>query len=522
MVEAPINLTANQDVVSTAETIRAALDRLPAQITEVTATSREARRGAVFLAYPGASRDGRDYIGDAVSRGVSAVMFEAEANSQFVWNADWKVPHIAVKNLKNFASFIAGQVYKSPSQNLWMVGVTGTNGKTSVTQWIAQAFRLAGKKSAVLGTIGNGLVGELVPAENTTADAVVLQRLLREYVDAGASTCAMEVSSHGLEQGRVAEVKFDIAVFTNLTRDHLDYHGTMEAYGAAKAKLFALTGLKTAVVNVDDPFGRTLADQLAARSNNGGIDVVRFACNGGSKVANLMAADLSVSPAGLSFTVRCLGAVKNEARVDSAILGAFNISNLLAVIGTLLASGISLERAAQIAGGLTPVPGRMQAVRSRGDSNKPLVVVDYAHTPDALEKALSTLAAVVSDKGRLISVFGCGGDRDRGKRPLMGAISEQYADLTFVTSDNPRSEDANRIIADIESGMKGASSRAYRLVADRQQAIYEALNAAHAGDIVLIAGKGHEDYQIIGESKQHFSDVEIAQEALAQWTGFAP
>lgn len=506
MVDAPTN----SNVASTGAAIISALDQLPAQITEVTATSQEARRGAVFLAYPGATRDGREFISDAILRGASAVLYEAG----YVWNPDWKVPHFAVENLKAHASLIAGHVYKSPSRELWMTGVTGTNGKTSVSQWVAQAFAIAGKKSAVLGTIGNGLLGQLSAADNTTPDAVLLQRLLREYVNAGATNCAMEVSSHGLDQGRAAEIKFDVAVFTNLTRDHLDYHGTMEAYGAAKAKLFVGRELKTAVINVDDPFGRRLAERIAAD----GIEVIRFACNGGSKQANLIGTDLAVSPSGLSFTVQYWRDIKKAARVESAILGAFNISNLLAVIGTLLASGMELDEAARIAGELKPVPGRMQTVRSRADSNKPLVVVDYAHTPDALEKALSTLAAIVPDKGRLISVFGCGGDRDRGKRPLMGAVSAKYADLNFITSDNPRTEDPSRIIADITPGLSGVQSR---IVPDRHQAIYEALNAAHANDIVLIAGKGHEDYQVIGETKHHFSDVEVAQEALAQWKGLA-
>ncbi len=501
--------------ISSPDALVRALVTLPAQISEVTASSREARRGSMFLAYPGATRDGRDFIADAIARGASAILYEANS---FAWNAGWKVPHIAVDNLKAHASLIAGHVYRHPSDALWMVGVTGTNGKTSVSQWVAQALGIAGRNAVVLGTIGNGFIGRLVVSGNTTPDAVDLQRLLREYVNAGANACAMEVSSHGLDQGRVADIKYDVAVFTNLTRDHLDYHGTMEAYGEAKSKLFTARGLKTAVINVDDHFGRTLADRAEQR----GIAVTRFACNGGSKFANLFATDLSVTAGGLSFTVRCAPGNSGEARVESAILGAFNISNLMAVIAVLHASGIALDRAAAIAGQLTPVPGRMQTVDGGGGrgsaSNKPLVVVDYAHTPDALEKALSTVAAIVPDRGRLISVFGCGGDRDRGKRPQMGAISARYADMSIVTSDNPRTEEPRKIIADIEPGLSGS---VYRVVEDRQQAIYEALNEARANDIVVIAGKGHEDYQIIGETKLHFSDVEVAREALAEWRGRA-
>jgi UDP-N-acetylmuramoyl-L-alanyl-D-glutamate--2,6-diaminopimelate ligase len=325
----------------------------------------------------------------------------------------------------------------------------------------------------------------------------------------------MEVSSHGLDQGRVSDIKYDVAVFTNLTRDHLDYHGNMDAYGKAKARLFASRGLKSAVINVDDVFGRALADRVEEL----GITVTRFACNGGSRFADLLATELSVTAGGLGFTVRSEQGVGGKVRVESAILGAFNISNLLAVMAVLLASGLSLDRAASIVAKLKPVPGRMQTVEAgdgRGSSNKPLVVIDYAHTPDALEKALSTVAAIVPDRGRLICVFGCGGDRDRGKRPQMGAISARYADLTFITSDNPRTEIPRQIIADIEVALVGS---AYQVIEDRRMAIRAALQAAHAGDIVVIAGKGHEDYQIMGSSRQHFSDLEEARAALAGWQG---
>ena len=486
-----------------------ALASLPATIEEVTASSRDARRGFAFLAYPGASRDGRDFIADAITRGASAILFDPAG---FAWNAEWKVPHLGVPDLKQHASQIAGSVYRHPAEVLWMTGVTGTNGKTSVSQWIAQGLQLAGRKAGVIGTIGNGLVGQLLPSDNTTPDAVTLQRTLREMLRAGATSCAMEVSSHGLDQGRVADIKYDVAVFTNLTRDHLDYHGTMEAYGEAKARLFTLRGLKVAVINVDDPFGVALADRLAGQPGNQ-VELIRYSTRQNGHVANLAAKNVAVHAGGLSFDVA--GAF-GSATVESDILGAFNISNLLAVIGALLAAGIGLRQAADIAGQLQPVPGRMQTVRV---TNKPLVVVDYAHTPDALEKALSTLAAIVPENGRLISVFGCGGDRDRGKRPQMGAISARYADLSIITSDNPRTEDAVRIIGDIVDGM-GSAPR--RTIADRQQAIYEALNEARAADIVAIAGKGHEDYQIIGDAKHHFSDVEVAGEALAAWKGGRP
>jgi UDP-N-acetylmuramoyl-L-alanyl-D-glutamate--2,6-diaminopimelate ligase len=527
------------DSLDSIDALIRALDTLPTRIEHATASSREARAGSLFLAYPGATRDGRHFIADAIARGVSAVAYEVDpvggtgvagsgseaAESAaapriagaFEWNSEWKVPSLAVRDLKRFASHIGAHVYQHPSNSLWMVGVTGTNGKTSVSQWVARALQAAGKPSAVMGTIGNGLVEDLQPSDNTTPDALVLQRELRRYVDAGASACAMEVSSHGLDQGRVADVKYDVAVFTNLSRDHLDYHGTMDVYAEAKAKLFTLRGLKAAVVNVDDAFGRELAERCAAR----GVEVVRYAINGGRKYANLSAHDIAVTTAGLSFTVKSdsHGAGTTSAVVETDILGAFNASNLLAVIGVLLASGISLPQAAKIVATLPAVNGRMQTVRAAEHATgKPLVVVDYAHSPDALEKALMTVAAIVPEGGRLICTFGCGGDRDRGKRPQMGAIAARYADVVIVTSDNPRAEDAARIVADIEAGMQGFTHRA---VLDRQQAIFEALNLAHARDVVLIAGKGHEDYQIIGETKHHFSDVEVARDALAVWKGAA-
>ena len=500
-----------------ASELATALAALPAQIADVTANSREARRGTGFLAYRGATRDGRDFIADAIARGVSAVLFDPE---NFAWNNDWKVPCLAVPHLKAHASQIAGHIYGHPADVLWMTGVTGTNGKTSVAQWIAQGLERADRKSAVLGTIGNGMVGQLEPSDTTTLDAVVLQRRLRDYLKRGAVACAMEVSSHGLDQGRVADIKFDVAVYTNLTRDHLDYHTTMDAYGEAKAKLFAMPGLKHAVINADDAFGQELIRRLAAAGSSD-LHLIRTSTrqNGQTghngqrdRSADLVAEQMSVSAAGLAFEI---GGKFGRASVESDILGAFNVSNLLQVIATLIASGVSLEEAAAIACKLPPVPGRMQTVRSP-DRSKPLVVVDYAHTPDALEKALSTIAAIVPENGRLISVFGCGGDRDRGKRPQMGGISACYADLSIITSDNPRTENAQRIIEDIEAGMKGAT---FRSIPNRQQAIFEALNEARTGDIVVIAGKGHEDYQIIGETRHHFSDVEVAQDALDAWHG---
>lgn len=503
-----------------------AIDALPCRVTHVTASSREVRVGSLFLAYPGSVRDGRQFINEAIARGATALLMESP-DANYPLQADWKLPLVTAKNLKSMASVIGAHIYQQPADALWMIGVTGTNGKTSVSQWIAQALDAAGRRSAVLGTIGNGLVGALADSDNTTPDALLLQRLLREYVDSGASSCAMEVSSHGLDQRRVADVKYDVAVFTNLTRDHLDYHGTMEAYGEAKAALFNMRGLQAAVVNVDDVFGR----EIAGRAERRGADVIRYACNGGAKFANLVATNIAMTTAGLCFDLIWYGVGSAETkrastehqRIETDILGAFNVSNLLAVIGSLLVSGVALAMAAQIVQTLKPVRGRMQTVRTNNGANtggsKPLVVVDYAHTPDALEKVLMTVAAIVPERGRLICVFGCGGDRDRGKRPLMAAIAARYADITIITSDNPRRESAEAIIADIAAGMGNVS---HHRITDRHQAIFEALNLADSSDVVVIAGKGHENYQIIGNDKHYFSDTEVAEDALACWQQMPP
>lgn len=382
-------------------------------------------------------------------------------------------------------------------QPAFMVGVTGTNGKTSVTQWIAQALGERGRKCAIVGTLGNGFPGALVPGPNTTPGAHVLSEFLPESVRLGAQACAMEVSSIGLHQKRVAGIRFDIAVFTNLTRDHLEYHKTMEAYAAEKAKLFDLPGLAGAVINLDDPFGRELAAKLKGKvrtigytlENREGADTV------------LRATDFAETDGGLGFTldgIRCM----------APVVGRFNASNLLAVIGTLLAGNESLADAAAALQHIVPPAGRMQPL---GGAGEPLVVVDYAHSPDALEKVLQTLRVTAASRGgKLVCVFGCGGDRDAGKRPQMGALAERLADVAVVTSDNPRSEDPLAIIAAIRGGMQGAPI----VEPDRAAAIRAAIGGADARDIILLAGKGHEPYQEIAGVRLPFSDLDAAKKAL--------
>ncbi len=489
-------------MIAVAEPVRAAgtpalaesLAGLGVSLADLTTDSRAVKRGSVFLAYPGSRRDGRLHIGEAIARGAAAIVWEGR---DFDWRPEWDVPHLAVEGLRERASEIAGLVYGDPSAKLWMAGVTGTNGKTSVAQWVAQAFDGLGRRAAVLGTLGNGLVGERTEAKNTTPDPVVLQRELADYLRRGAKVAAMEVSSHGLDQGRTAGIKFDVAVFTNLTRDHLDYHGTMEAYAQAKFRLFQARGLSRAVINVDDDWGRVFAGRLRGTA----VEVIGYGLAGG----RLRAAGFEQSEAGLR--IRFEGEW-GAGEVAVPVLGAFNVSNLLAVTATLLAGGVPFEDALRCVARLGPVPGRLERL---GGGGAPLAVIDYAHTPDALEKALAAVRPVVAPGRRLLCVFGCGGDRDAGKRPIMGEAAARLADHVIVTSDNPRSEDPQGIIDDV---MAGVLSGSVESVADRQVAIFSAIHQAGPGDVVLLAGKGHETYQEIAGVRHPFSDAEVAAAAL--------
>ena len=471
------------------------LAQLGVPLADLTADSRNVKLGSIFVAYPGTANDGRAYIAEAIARGAAAVLWE---KTGFSWSEAWEIPNLGVEDLRAKISEIAGHVYGNPSRSLWMAGVTGTNGKTSVSQWIASALDASGRRSAVVGTLGNGLVGERSEAKNTTPDPIVLQRLLAEYLRRGARNVAMEVSSHGLDQGRVSGIKFDAAVFTNLTRDHLDYHGTMEAYGEAKARLFSAPDLRHRIVNADDEFGASLAKRF--------VDVVTYGTRGKPSV---LASQVSLSEAGVRFRV---DSPWGNGEVRAGVLGAFNVSNLLAVLATLLAAELPFAEALAAVGALRPVAGRLERL---GGGEAPLVVVDYAHTPDALEKALEALRPAVAAGHELFCVFGCGGDRDPGKRPLMGAVASRLADRVIVTSDNPRNEAPASIIAQVVAGVgRGAES-----IEDRQVAIFSAVHHARPGDVVLLAGKGHETYQEIAGVRHAFDDREVARAALSEWTG---
>jgi UDP-N-acetylmuramoyl-L-alanyl-D-glutamate--2,6-diaminopimelate ligase len=479
-------------------------------VKRIVSDSRQVRPGDTFLACPGTARDGRDYIGQALANGAASVLWERRG---FAWNPRWRVPNLAVADLRRRAGEIASHVHRHPSMPLWMVGVTGTNGKTSCNQWIAQSLTRAGRKCAVIGTLGSGFPGALEPGTNTTPDAAWLHARLAALARRGARAASLEVSSHGLAQHRLAGIDFDVALLTNLTRDHLDYHGTMRSYRAAKARLFAWPSLKWAVLNLDDGFGR----DLVARARRPGLNIIGYGFEhrrapGGARVARVEGRNLHVSLNGVSFDVT---SPWGSASVHSPVLGRFNAANLLGSLAALLASDVRLDASVAALARVAPVPGRTERY---GGRRRPLVVVDYAHTPDALDKVLRTLRELVPSgaarlrarRPRLTCVFGCGGDRDRGKRSLMGRIATRLADQVILTSDNPRGEDPLAIISEILEGARGDCA----VVPDRASAIREAIAAAHPGDVVLVAGKGHEQYQEIRGVRHRFSDAAVVRAAL--------
>jgi UDP-N-acetylmuramoyl-L-alanyl-D-glutamate--2,6-diaminopimelate ligase len=463
----------------------------------MTSDSRQVKKGSVFVAYRGERADGRDYILEAIKNGAAAVVWERDG---FDWDDENKLPNLGVINLRHESGQIANQYYDFPSEKLWVIGVTGTNGKTTCSHWIAQAFNAINKKTAVIGTIGNGVLNSslgLTDANNTTPDCIVLQETLSTFVRENVEVVSMEVSSHGLDQGRVNGVAFDVAVFTNLTRDHLDYHGDMQAYGNAKKKLFKWESLRCAVLNIDDELGQLIKQEMQACNKQ----VMTYGLN---NKANVFPNSLKMNNQGVQMNVVTpLG----EASLSANVIGDFNVYNLLAVLTTLLASGIGLTEAIEAVSKVKSVAGRMQQF---GGENLPLIVVDYAHTPDALSQSLQTLKK--QTKGKLLCVFGCGGNRDKGKRPLMGKVSDEVADQIIVTSDNPRNEPEVLIINEILAGTSGKA----KVIQDRKEAIEFAIHTAGKNDVVLIAGKGHENYQEISGVRYPFSDAEVVQKALME------
>jgi UDP-N-acetylmuramoyl-L-alanyl-D-glutamate--2,6-diaminopimelate ligase len=474
------------------------LSLLPDGHGRLTSDSRSVRRGDVFCAFVGTNTDGRDYIESAITAGACAVLVESDG-----WREKAAaVPIIKVENLRRRYSFLVEASAGRPSSAMRLIGVTGTNGKTSTAMWIAQALDLLGEPCGVIGTLGAGQVNDLKDVGNTTPDAAVVASSLNKFLRAGCKATAMEVSSHALEQYRVDGFAFQVGIFTNLTRDHLDYHGTMEAYASAKARLFGFATLRWAIINADD-----LAGERMAQAAYG--DVVRYSPSGNARLASVAVTSSRCTRDGIELTVNT---PRGEVHAHVPVLGTFNIANITAVIACLSALGYEAPAISRAVGQLTPVPGRMQRVTERG-ARSPLVVVDYAHTPDALEKALATLRQLAGE-GSLHVVFGCGGNRDAGKRPIMGGIAARAADHVWVTSDNPRFESPRAIIDQIMAGIPSDLRARTRAVADRAEAIATAIAKAGDDDIVLIAGKGHETYQDSDGVKQPFDDVAQAREAL--------
>ncbi|WMC10126.1 UDP-N-acetylmuramoyl-L-alanyl-D-glutamate--2,6-diaminopimelate ligase [Oceanimonas pelagia] len=466
-------------------------------IERITLDSRSVTPGCLFVAVKGHQTDGRQYIGSALAQGAAAVLYQADTPEQAGLDPqDHRL--LGVHRLPEQLSRLAGAFYGEPSRRLQLVGVTGTNGKSTVSQLIAHWSLLLGVRSGVMGTLGNGLCGQLTPAANTTGSALEVQQQLSTMLDAGAARVAMEVSSHGLHQHRVAALDFDVAVFTNLSRDHLDYHGTMAAYGEVKRSLFEQCR-KGRVINADDVYGRRWLGHYA--------DAVAYSLHG--RLADfpgrqLVAETVHFYGDGVKVTIN---SDWGNGVLSAPLIGRFNVANLLAAMGALLVLGESFERLLATAPKLVGVAGRMEPFTAPG---KPLVVVDYAHTPDALEQVLQALRQHC--RGRLWCLVGCGGDRDRGKRPLMAAAAENGADEVILTDDNPRTESPAAIIADMQAGL--SAPNAARVIHSRAEAIACAIGAANEQDIILVAGKGHEDYQIVGTQTSHYSDRETVAAAL--------
>ena len=476
--------------------------------------SRTLTAGDGFIAWPGGVVDGRAFVKAALARGAAACLVEREGAQAFAFAED-SIGCYA--GLKADTGAIAAEFFGRPSRELALVAITGTNGKTSTAWWLAQALSALppGRTLAcgVIGTLGVGRppaaghttadsARQLFPTGLTTPDPVLLQKALRQFVDSGLQACSIEASSIGIEEHRLDATDIRVAVFTNLTQDHLDYHGTMEAYGQAKRKLFAWPGLRSAVVNVDDGFGMMLAQTLGQQA----VDLWTFSCQ---RPARLQASNLSYDTEGLRFDVVEQGG--ENRLLQTRMIGSYNVSNLLGVLAAMRALGVPLDAAVQACRALHPVPGRMECV---GEADEPLVAVDYAHTPDALAQALTALRPLAQQRGgSLWCVFGCGGDRDSAKRPLMGAIASQKADQVVVTSDNPRSEKPESIVAQILLGLTPSPTVSVQV--DRALAISQVIARAGARDVILLAGKGHEETQEVAGIKRRFSDKHQALQALS-------
>ncbi|MFD2229282.1 UDP-N-acetylmuramoyl-L-alanyl-D-glutamate--2,6-diaminopimelate ligase [Alkalimarinus sediminis] len=468
---------------------------LDCRVYGIALDSRKVKKGDLFIALKGFSSSARAYIPQAIANGAVAVLVESDQETVSICEEGDSV-ELFVPGLKTHVGDIASRFFGAPSKLMKVVGVTGTNGKTSVSQYLAQVLSGLGDKTGVIGTLGYGLLDDLEVATHTTPDVVRVQQILANLKCQGASCAAMEVSSHGLDQGRVDDVSFAGAVFTNLSRDHLDYHGSMEAYGNAKKALFQKPGLSFAVINFDDEFGRELVGAIAE-----GTQIISY---GISEPADIVVDRIQYTHKGIDAE---LSGPWGTTSLSCQLMGAFNLSNVMAVIGVAYAMGYKIEEICQAVAELTPVTGRMQSYSVAGRAG---VVVDYAHTPDALKNAL--VAVRQHCRGKVWCVFGCGGDRDTGKRPMMAAIAETYADVVVVTDDNPRGEKPESIVADILTGF--SDERRARVLHDRRTAIETCISSAAEEDMVLVAGKGHEDYQEVAGQRLEFSDIAVVESCL--------
>lgn len=466
---------------------------------ELHCDSRKVGAGDGFIAWPGAATDGRKFVPAALEQGAQACLVEHAGSEAFLFEGDAVA---AYEGLKSATGPIGALFYGEPSHALDVLAITGTNGKTSSAWWLAQALSNVGRPCGLVGTLGIGRPPHVEHTGLTTPDPVLMQRHFRRFLQEGAQACAIEASSIGIVERRLDGTRIRVAAFTNFTQDHLDYHGSMEAYWQAKADLFDWPDLQGAVLNLDDPKGVELQAKLQGR-----LDVWTYSCE---RPARLQARDIGYSAEGLRFQV---AEGQEQHTLQTKLIGQYNVANLLGVLGIMRALGVPLADAVAACADLLPVPGRMERLNEPG---KPLVAVDYAHTPDALEKGLQALRPLARQRGgRLWCVFGCGGDRDPTKRPLMAAVAEREADRVVVTSDNPRSEKPDAIIAQVVQGLKRPG--AAQVEPDRARAIAQSVATAAGEDVILLAGKGHEDYQEIAGVKHPFSDQAHATAALLKY-----
>lgn len=474
-------------------------ENLDREISQVTLDSRLVQKNSLFIALKGSHYDGCEYIDKAISKGAIAVLIDAETQS-----VDSNIPLIPIQGLKEKLGKIAAKFYGNPASKLHMIGVTGTSGKTSCTYFIAQCLQSLNIPCGLIGTLGSGMYGEIGPAGLTTPDAVTLQSILQDLVNQKAKAVAMEVSSHSIDQGRINNIDYDLGIFTNLSQDHLDYHGDMESYAAVKRRFVADLPVKEMIINADDVRGLQWINELATHKPIIAYSTKKLSLP--KNIPQVYTEEWESSSDGIKAKLK---SPWGDAEITIPLVGEFNLSNSLAVFTALHFYGIPFNDAVHCISQLKPVPGRMEKL---GGGIHPLIVVDYAHKPDALEKVLLALRS--HTQGKLWCVFGCGGERDKGKRPLMARIAEKIADEVIVTNDNPRHENPVEIAADIMRGFSRPQKISVEL--DRSKAIRNSIQCATAGDCILIAGKGAEHYQQVGDEKLPFDDVEKVREYLAE------